>query len=159
MDHGYGSGSFPDSLDCHKCVTDWRLNGTILTRRSTDELVTKLKTEQSRIAKQLRQIGERAVAHHFTPGEFRTKKAEWEEARRLGIYSGDLRTYYKVRKGAPTIRALHPEGNPAWIVANSLGENRSKARELHIRLDEIAGELAEAEDRVETRSYGALKST
>ncbi len=127
----------------------FRASSSSLIQLATEEASTPLAEEQSNLHRELNGIGQAAVNAYWS-ARCKTKKAEWEELTRLGMFSASQATYLRRRREPPTVGAIVQSNvEPDWIVANAPSEpQRVRAQGIIQRLGEIKAEMVAARQHV-----------
>lgn len=150
-DHGYGGGSYYDSIECPQCSETWRVEGSTLIQRTSESGLHELEEEKKRLEAELMPIGRAVVRAHFEQRQFRHMTQEREELIRLRLWGGSIDQYRKERRNRSIQAVAAPMGNPGWIAANCNSTQRARATQIGHRLNELEAEILAARRSVVTR--------
>jgi hypothetical protein len=113
--------------------------------------VKRVREEHSKLDGELQQIANAVVNAYFSvPKSYPSMKAQWEELRRLGLYSDRLDMFRKrIRAGRPMCDLLFPRWGTAFVNANCTPEQRARAEAILRRIEELTAEEEQAEKLIE----------
>lgn len=127
QDNPWSSADVAYSLECAKCSSEWRLDGTTLVLRSSEVPHASAARAEEAAAQPLRALVRQIVAQHFASFTAPTKKAEHAELQRLGICNLSYRQYLEHRKAGGTIAtAAVPARNHAWLDGLALSQGHDQ---------------------------------
>jgi hypothetical protein len=138
-------------MECATCSKEWRLEGHEFVRIGSDREVTRIREERSKLDGELQQIANAVVDAYFSVARtYLSKKAEWEELRRLGLYRDSLDMFRKhVRSGRGVRELIFPRWGMAFVNENCTPEQRARAVTILCRIGELTAEENAAEKLIE----------
>ena len=126
QDNPWSSADIAYELSCGFCNPHWILETTGVA------LVSRVEAAQENAAREawlqggepLHRLAEGLVSGYFADFGAKTKKAEWQEMQRLGIYAGSYRNYLqdKAKKRDPG-KIAYGLRNQAWLEELARGES------------------------------------
>jgi len=152
QDNPWSSADISYELECPACLTvGWGLEGSgvFLVRKSTEAAAEAANEAWMQAGKPLHELIGSLVDVYFATFGAKSKKAEFEEAKRLDIYTGSYRNFLKGKSERKTTGQLcYGLRNRTWIA--SLAD----AKGCRQRLDS----LIETFDRKRAEWEGAAKA-
>lgn len=116
QDNPWSSSDISIELDCIPCSATWSLEGHMLVLRSSKLPYEDAKSAEYKIHEQLRDAVATLTDEYFTRFDAKTKKAEWEEMKRLDIYSGSYRSFLALKgRGMRAGQIAYGLRNEEWL--------------------------------------------
>jgi hypothetical protein len=149
------------SISCHKCSHDWDLHGFTLPGKSSREEWNRLRKQLSAIEMQVTRIKDEVLAGYFARKGIKTAKAEWEEMKTLGFFTGSLPTY-RFPSGddrlSPGVDVRGEEVDHDWLMREA-GATNAKARleEQERKVAETCRAAEAAQARIERVAISDLE--
>ncbi|MEW5942316.1 MAG: hypothetical protein AB1710_00510 [Pseudomonadota bacterium] len=125
QDNPWSSADISYSIECPKCLREWRIDHTTLVLRSSELPYASASAAEEAARRTLQALALSMVVEHFSAFSAPSKKAEHAELERLGLTSMSYRQYLEhVRNGGKIASAAAPLRNQRWLneVAKQQGE-------------------------------------
>lgn len=153
-DYRYTSVHISYSLECKDCTSLWRLDHGSLILRSSERPYLSTKSESDAARNELYNFAQALVKNHFENNTFKSKKAELEHLKAIGICEETYSSYLKSRR----IKAIHEITyglkNIPWLKSITVSPEEESTLSTLIISHEVSAHKSEAAYKlIERRSF------
>lgn len=143
-------------VECGRCRTEWRIDGSFLVLRGSETAQREVKSKEAQVYRQLRALTEDLVDRYFERFGAKNKKAELAEMERLGISNLSYRRYLEYRKsGRSPGQAACGLRNKEWLLSQAQEpQSHDQLMCLIAQHEHVLRKTAEAAKEVVCRRIG-----
>jgi hypothetical protein len=157
MDHGYGSGTSHDQLECKVCSAEWRLDGHTLvhieSERKANASLLAAEGQISDLRSKMSLIAMKVIGHVYMGRSFKNQSEEWQEAQRAGLFQGAVQEYKRVRRGKSFLRAISPSAKSICFKDNATREEASEVKRCSQEILKLKSECKSAKASIQKYTY------
>ncbi|WP_443191817.1 hypothetical protein [Pseudomonas indica] len=153
-DYRYTSVHISYSLECRDCASLWRLEHGSLILRSSELPYLSAKSVSDAARNELYKFAQVLVKRYFEAKIFKSKKAELEHLKEIGIYDASYNSYVKDRRTKEIHEVAYGLKNTQWLRSiTSSQEEASTLSRLALASEISAQKSAAAYRLIERRSF------
>ncbi|MGP5451179.1 hypothetical protein ACTXOX_25915, partial [Pseudomonas helleri] len=142
------------SLECKVCASLWRLDHGSLILRSSEYQYLSAKSESDAARNELYRFSKMLVKAYFEGKSFKSKKAELEHLKAIGICEATYDSYRKARRTKEIPEMAYGLRNTPWLKSIAASLDKESTLSTLILANEISTQKSEAAHKlIERRSF------